>query len=262
VTISGTTRLYAILGDPIAKVRTPEHFNSVFAERGIDAVMLPVEVATGDFASTVAGMKKVRNLDGIVLTMPHKAAMCAFVDELLPTGRAVGAINVARREKDGRWTGDMFDGRGYTGALARYGITARGKRVHMIGAGGVARAMAFALADEDIDAVSFFDVDSARASALAQHLIKHSGLETSVGGDPAKADIVVNATPLGMKENDPLPCDVARLAPGTVVSDVTTKPEITPFLAAARARGLAVTSGRDMFEAQVRLIGAFLGFDG
>jgi shikimate dehydrogenase len=132
----------------------------------------------------------------------------------------------------------------------------------MIGAGGVARAMAFALAEEGVGAISLFDIDSARASALAQDLKKDAGVETSTGGDPAKADIVVNATPLGMKENDPLPCDVARLALGTVVSDVTTKPEITPFLAAARARGLAVTSGRDMFEAQVRLIGAFLGFDG
>ena len=262
MTISGTTRLYAILGDPIAKVRTPEHFNSVFAERGIDAVMLPVEVNAIDLPGVVAGLKKVRNLDGIILTMPHKAAMCALVDELMPTGRAVGAINVARREPDGRWSGDMFDGRGYTGALARRGIAPRGKRVHMIGAGGVARAMAFALADEGVGAFSLFDLDSARARALAEDLRRHFQVDAEVGGEPAKADVVVNATPLGMKENDPLPCDVAGLASGTVVSDVTTKPEITPFLAAARARGFTVTSGRDMFEAQVRLIGAFLGFDG
>ena len=252
--ISGTTRLYAILGDPIAKVRTPEHFNALFAARGIDAVMLPVEVAQQHLPDAFRSLKHVRNLGGLILTMPHKAAMSALVDELEPMGKRVGAVNAVRREADGRWRGDMFDGRGYTGALARLGIDPRGKRVQLIGAGGVARAIGVALQDAGVSAFTITDLDATRARGLA------SLLEGTVCSEPHSADIVVNCTPLGMREGDPLPCDVAALKKGAVVSDVTTKPEITPFLAAARERGHPVTTGRDMFEAQAEALARFFGW--
>ena len=252
--ISGTTRLFAILGDPIAKVRTPEHFNAVFAARGIDAVMLPVEVSSAALAALFASLKEVRNLDGLILTMPHKAAMAGLVENVESMGKRVGAVNAVRREADGRWRGDMFDGRGYTGALARLGVDPRGKRVQLVGAGGVARAIGVALADAGVSDFTITDLDRPRAENLAQLL----GGEVS--DKASSADIVVNCTPVGMREGDPLPCDVSTLKKGAVVSDVTTKPEITPFLAAARSRGHPVTTGRDMFEAQAEALARFFGW--
>jgi shikimate dehydrogenase len=201
-----------------------------------------------------ASLRKIRNLDGLILTMPHKVAMAGLVDELLPNGRNVGAINAARRGNDGRWSGDMFDGRGYTGALERKGVDPRGKRVHMVGAGGVARAIGFALLEKGVGALSVTDLDGARAAALAKQL------GGTVAEEPAGADIVINCTPLGMKAGDPVPCDVSRLGRETLVSDVTTKPEITPFLAAAQARGLKVTTGKDMFDAQTDALARFFGW--
>jgi shikimate dehydrogenase len=258
MTITGTTRLYAILGDPLAKARTPEGMNALFAAQGIDAVMVPAEV-------DAAGFKRLRNCDGLVLTMPHKQTMCAHVDELRENGRRVGAINAARRLVDGRWVGDMFDGLGYIGALRRAGVDPAGKRVHMIGAGGVARAMAMALAEAGVAALTLRDLAPGRAADLARAVTAaFPQLEAAlVEDDRQRCDILLNATPIGMREGDPLPCDPAAVASASVVSDVITKPEITPFLAAARARGCTVTSGKDMFEAQIRLVTAFvLGRDG
>jgi shikimate dehydrogenase len=258
--ITGTTRLYAILGDPLSKARTPEGMNALFAEHGIDAVMVPAEVDAAGFADAVAGFKRLHNCDGLVLTMPHKQAMCAHVDELRENGGRVGAINAARRMPDGRWVGDMFDGLGYVGALRRHGVDPAGKRVHMIGAGGVARAMAMALAQAGIAALTLRDLAADRAADLARAVsTAFPKVEAkAVQGDAQRCDILLNATPLGMREGDPLPCDPAAVPSADIVSDVITKPEITPFLAAAQARGCKITSGKDMFEAQIRLVTAFL----
>jgi shikimate dehydrogenase len=171
------------------------------------------------------------------------------VDELRENGRRVGAINAARRMPDGRWVGDMFDGLGYVGALRGHGVDPVGKRVHMIGAGGVARAMAMALAQAGIAALTLRDVAAERAVDLARAVsTAFPGVEVAaVQDDAQRCDILLNATPIGMRDDDPLPCDPAAVPRARVVSDVITKPEITPFLAAARARGCTITSGKDMF---------------
>ncbi len=261
--ISGATRLYAILGDPIAKVRSPEAFNRAFERHGIDAVMVPVECAPADLAATVAGLKCARNLDGLIFTMPHKAAGLALVDEASETARRVGAINAARRVAGGRWQGDMFDGQGFVRGLGRKGQDARGRRAALLGAGGAGRAIAFGLAGAGVAALSVHDLEPAKAVALAADLARaHSELAARAGPPrPGEFDLLVNATPTGMKPDDPLPWPVDGLAAGAIVGDVTTKPEITPFLAVARERGCAVVSGRDMVEGQLGLLFRFFGFD-
>ena len=262
MTITGITRLYAILGDPLAKARTPERFNAMFAERNIDAVMVPAEVGVEGFAAVVAGFKRLHNCDGLILTMPHKQAMCACVDELLDNGRLVGAINAARRLRDGRWEGDMFDGRGYVAALRNRGIGPKGKRVHLIGAGGVARAMAMALAQGGIASLTLRDIDAGRAKNLAAAVgaaFPNVRAEV-VTADQYDCDILANATPLGMREGDPLPCDPSQIAAATIVTDVIPKPDITPLLATVQARGCTVVTGREMVEGQVELIAEFFGF--
>jgi len=261
MTITGTTRLYAILGDPLHKARTPERFNALFAERGIDAVMVPAEVDAAGFDAAVAGFKRLRNCDGLILTMPHKQSMLKHLDVVHENAKQVGAVNATRRLADGRWAGDMFDGRGYVGALRQHGIGLEGKRVHLIGAGAVARAMAFALAQAGTAAITLRDVERARAEDLAAALsAAFPRLRAqAVDEDRFECDLLANATPLGLREDDPLPCDVKRIGRAMVVTDVIPKPEITPLLAAAQEHGCQISTGRDMVEAQAELIAEFWG---
>ena len=263
MTITGHTRLYVILGDPIAKVRSPEAFNGAFERHGIDAVLVPVECAPGDLAATVASLKRVRNLDGLIFTMPHKAGALTLVDRASETGRLVGAINAARRDAGGDWRGDMFDGQGFVRGLRRQGQEPSGRRAALLGAGGAGRAIAFALAEAGVAAISVHDLEPAKAVVLAADLSRaYPALGPRAGPPrPGEFDLLVNATPTGMKADDPLPWPVAGLAAGTIVGDVTTKPEITPFLAAARERGCAAVSGRDMVEGQLGALFRFFGFE-
>lgn len=260
--ITGKTRLLAIVGDPIDKVRSPEGFGRLFEVNGHDAIMIPVHVATADLAAVVAGLKRMRNLDGIVATMPHKAACLAFADEVLETGRLVGAVNALRPRPDGRWEADMFDGRGFVAGLRAGGHDAVGKRVALVGAGGAGSAIAVSLCQAGVASVSVQELDRGKAERLVAVLrAAFPRIEARVGvPDLSTADILVNATPIGMQPGDPLPWDLAGLRAGAVVGDVTTKPEITPFIEAARARSAATVTGRDMYEGQVRELAEFFGY--
>jgi shikimate dehydrogenase len=261
--ISGSTRILVILGDPIDKVRSPETFTRRFEANGIDAVLIPVHVRAADLAVAVEGLKCWHNLAGIVVTMPHKEAMLAQADEVFETARLVGAVNALRPVGDGRWQADMFDGKGFVGGLDAQGQSARGRRVALLGAGGAGAAIAAALAQEGAASMAVHDLDAAKAERLASALRgAYPKLEARVATpDLARDDLLVNATPLGMQPGDPLPWDLARLRPGTVIGDVTTKPDTPPFVAEAERRGAVVVRGRDMHEGQVRALGAFFGFD-
>jgi len=260
--VSGATRLYVLLGDPLDKARSPEYYNARFAARGIDAVLVPMAVAPADFDALIPALKAVRNLDGLIITMPHKQTVLAHLDRLGDAARRVGAANVARREADGQWFGDMYDGPGFVGGLRGRGIACEGRRVYLLGCGGVARAMAIALAEAGVARLRLYDPDFARAEALAATLrAQFPGLACALGpADPAQFDLAINATPLGMQPGDALPFDPSQLTPRTAVADVTTKPEITPLLAAARARGCPIATGRDMFEAQTLLAERLFGW--
>ena len=256
MTITGATRVYALLGDPLHKARSPEHFNAVIARAGADAVLVPLE--TQQFDDLVRALKGTRNLEGFILTMPFKQAMLKYLDELGPAATKVGVVNVARRQRDGRWSGEIFDGVGYADALRAKGVVIEGSTACMLGCGAVARAMAVALADAGLAKMRVKDVDPAQESAFVGLLRKHFPKLACDSGafDPKQFDIAINATPLGMAEGDPLPFEPLA----KVVSDVTTKPEITPLLAAARERGCTITTGADMFNAQAARIAGFFGW--
>lgn len=260
--ITGKTRLLAIVGDPIEKARSPEGFCRLLELNAHDAIMIPVHVTSADLPHVLAGLKAMRNLDGIVATMPHKVAMAAFADEVLETGRLVGAVNALRRRADGRWEADMFDGRGFVAGLRAHGHHPAGRRAALLGAGGAGSAIAVSLCQAGIASISVHELDRARAARLVDTLQgAFPGVGARVGApDLGTADLLVNATPIGMQPGDPLPWDLAALRPGTIVGDVTTKPEVTPFVAAARAKGAPTVTGRDMYEGQVRELGAFFGY--
>lgn len=255
MSIGGATRVFGILGDPIAVVRSPAWWNELFARRGRDAVFVPLQVSAADLPRAWAGLTAVGNLDGLVLTMPHKQAVLPLLDVLGPSARLVGAANTARRRPDGRWEGDMFDGEGFVAGLRGRGIAPEGRRVRQVGCGGAGRAIAFALARSGVVSLVLEDSVPGRAAALAAE-VAAAFPDVATAGE---ADLLVNATPLGLQPGDGMVFDPAVLRPGMAVADVIPNPEVTPLVAAARAAGCATATGRDMFEGQARLAAAYFG---
>ena len=259
--ISGTTQLIAHLGYPTESFKAPMIYNPWFEKRGIDAVVVPMGVKPGDYAGTLAALARVTNLKGALVTMPHKVTTLSLADEITPTARIAGACNALLLRPDGTWLGDQFDGAGFVRGLLRKGRTLRGARVIVSGAGGVGSAIAASLAAEGVAQLSLYDTCAASAEGLAERLRAHyPQLVVQTGSnDPAGFDVVVNATPLGMKEGDPLPFDVTRIDPAAMVGEVVMKTEYTPLLQAALAKGCGVQVGTDMlFE----MIPAYLEFFG
>ena len=259
--ISGKTQLIAHLGYPTESFKAPMIYNPWFEKRGIDAVVVPMGVKPGDYAGTLAALARVTNLKGALVTMPHKVTTLSLADEITPTARIAGACNALLLRPDGTWLGDQFDGAGFVRGLLRKGRTLRGARVIVSGAGGVGSAIAASLAAEGVAHISLYDTCAASAEGLAERLRAHYPqlvVQTS-SNDPAGFDVVVNATPLGMKEGDPLPFDVTRIDPAAMVGEVVMKTEYTPLLQAALAKGCGVQVGTDMlFE----MIPAYLEFFG
>ena len=260
--IKGTTRLYVLVGDPLTTAKSPELLNRLFIEQRADAVCVPFRIKADDLSAFVTGARAMRNLSGVLVTMPHKQRMLAFVDELHPTASQVGALNVIRCHDDGRWVGAIFDGLGCVLGMQWEGNHPANKSVLLIGAGGAGRAIAFAVASAGARTLAIFDVDERRAGDLAKSVAATTGCSTHVGAlDPHGCEIVINATPLGMRPDDPMPVDPNRLERGSIVVDIVNSPEPTPLCRAARARGCRTQSGRPMHEGQAVHALRFLGFD-
>jgi shikimate dehydrogenase len=261
--IDGTTRVYAVVGDPVSAVRSPEWFNSLFEKNGVNAVLIPLQVGREDLATAFAGLKTMRNLDGLVVTMPHKAPMCELLDELGPAARTVEAVNAARREPDGRWVGEMFDGRGCVRGLRDQGHEVERRSVFLLGTGAAGSAVAFALAEAGVRQLVIDDVDASRCARVAQRVQKaFRAVDVQTGKfSGGEYDVVINATPLGMKSEDPLPFDPVGLPASTLVVDVITKPIITPMLERARESGHRVHGGNHMHAGQAVEAARFFGLD-
>lgn len=258
--VTGRTRVYAIVADPVRHVRTPQVLNARFAARGHDAILVPLHVAAADLATAFAAFRVMRNLGGVVVTVPHKGSAAALCDALGPSAAAVAAVNVVRREDDGRLTGENFDGEGFVEGLRREGLEPRGMTVLLSGAGGAASAIAFGLARAGAARLTIANRTQEKARALAARLrSSFPALDVRAGeADPTGHQLVVNATSLGMHPADPLPLDAEALTPGMVAAEVVMAPERTAFLREATRRGCRVHLGRYMLEAQSCLLATFL----
>ncbi len=258
--ITGQTRLYAIMGEPIAQVRAPMVFNRLFAEAGLDACMTAFQVGPDHLATALEGFYRLANLDGLIVTVPHKIAIVPLLAELAPMAARSGAVNVIKRRPQGGWIGEMVDGLGFAEGVRTAGHEVGGRRVLLVGAGGAGAAIAFALVEHGCGEISVFDVDPARAGALVERL--HAAgrpARVAASSDPAGFPIAINATPLGMGAYDPLPFDVSRVDPGAVVAEVIMKPRETRLLALARARGNPVVLGERMLDCQAPFVLDFFG---
>lgn len=246
--ITGQTRVFMVLGDPVAQVQAPQIFNRVFQRHGVDAVLVPVQVGAAqllDFAQTVLA---AGNVDGLWLTIPHKTTLLPLLQQVDAAARLAQSVNAVRRHADGRLQGGLFDGSGLLGALRHFGIPLTGQRVLLLGTGGAGAAIAAALLGEALATLALHDLGQ-RATQLAQRLADPRVVVP--GPDPAGYDLVINATPLGLRAGDPLPFDVARLSPGARVVDILMKPQPTPLLQACAARGISAHPGFEMLVQQV-----------
>jgi shikimate dehydrogenase len=260
--ISGKTTLIAHLGYPTEAFKAPMIYNPWFESKGIDAVVVPMGVKPEDYATSLQSIFKFTNIRGALVTMPHKVVTVGLVDEVTPTGQIAGACNAILLRPDGSLLGDQFDGAGFVRGIQRKGLKLQGARVLVSGNGGVGCAIAASLAAAGVAHMALYDNHDASAQALAERLRKHyPALDIATGSnDPAGFDLIVNATPLGMKDNDPLPFDVARISPRTFVGEVVMKQTITPLLAAAQAKGCRVQIGTDMLYEMIPAYLEFFGF--
>ena len=260
--ISGKTTLIAHLGYPTEAFKAPMIYNPWFDSKGIDAVVVPMGVKPEDYPVTLKQIFKLTNLRGALVTMPHKVTTVGLMDEVTPTAQVAGACNAILRRPDGTLLGDQFDGAGFVRGVMRKGVRLGGARVLVSGTGGVGCAIAASLAAAGVAEMSLYDNYDASSQALAGRLREHyPQLVVKTGSnDPAGFDLIVNATPLGMKDGDPLPFDIARIAPSTFVGEVVMKQTITPLLAAVQAKGCPIQVGTDMLFEQIPAYLEFFGF--
>ncbi len=257
--ISGATRLFGIIGDPISQVRSPEMMTAELQARGVNAILVPVHVPSAKFDDCLSGLKSVANFDGFILTIPFKSRAIGHVDTQGPEARAGGGINAMVRCADGTWKGEMFDGLGCLAALQGAGHSPQGRSVLLVGAGGAGSAIGLAVARRQPSHMCLSEVHPEKAEALAARIAAVApGLAVEIGPpDPTGFDLVINASPMGLANRPQSPL-IAPVAAGAVVFDAVANPAETRMMSEARACGASVVGGSEMIRGQVDLIVDFL----
>jgi shikimate dehydrogenase len=259
--IRGTTRLLAHFGDPIAPIQSPMIYNPYFERAAIDVAVVPMGVSREDYPATLRAVLRLTNALGALVTMPHKRVTVGLLDACSPRVRVAGSCNAILRRPDGTLFGDLFDGLGFVAALVRNGFAVSGSRCLVIGAGGAGSAIAMALAAAGAGELVIHDIAAEPTAVLTARLREHHPqVDASAGpNDPAGFDLVVNASSQGMTAGDAIPVEIARLEASSFVAEVVMKPDVTPLLAAARARGCRTQPGIDMLFEQIPFYLEFFG---
>ena len=256
VRITGATRLYAILGDPIVQVRSPEVYTERFAAIHMNAVLVPALVPAKRFDEVIPALMALGNLDGLLVTVPFKARMLPFASRLGRAAKCIGAVNALRREADGSWTGDMFDGEGFVRGIERKGERIHGRRVLMFGAGGAGSAIACALAGAGVKSIGIVDPDAGRVEALAKAM-RNAFPDCDLAAASSKSadvDMIVNASPVGMRPGDGMPGDIGPLSAATLVGDVVISESPTAIIQHGLRHGCHCVNGHDMHSGQIQAI--------
>jgi shikimate dehydrogenase len=257
--LNGASRLFPIIGDPIRYVESPARLTSTFAGRGRNGICVPMQVPGSDLDVVMAGLTATTNVDGILVTMPHKHAAFAYCATSSGRAALLGAVSVIRRNADGTWHGDMLDGLAFVQAQQDHGARIGGARALLAGAGGAGGAIAIALLEAGVGELIIHDTDLSRVAAVLDMAAGLGPGRVSAGpADPAGCDLVFNATPLGMADGDALPVPAALLASSMFVGDVIAGHGTTPFIAAARAAGCGTATGDHMVEAVQDLMADFM----
>jgi shikimate dehydrogenase len=267
--ISGTTRIFPVIGWPVEQVKAPALFNAYFKAHGIDARVVPFKIPPGQYAAAVRTLMAIDNVGGIFVSIPHKPASIEAVDR--PSARAMlaGAANaIYKSSEDGALVGDLIDGEGFVRALdrtcAERPFDWRNARALVVGSGGVGCAVAASLAARGIRALAICDTRTEQALALRERLQDaFPDADVFIGAPHAHGyDLVVNATPLGMHPDDAVPIELSGISPSAIVADCGMKTEMTRLLQEARERGCRIQKGKEMLIEQAPLYLELFGWPG
>ena len=249
--ISGRTKIYGIFGYPIEHTFSPGMHNAAFKKLGMDACYIPFAVHPDTLATAVRSILPLQ-LQGLNVTIPHKESVIPLMDELSEEARHIGAMNTIE-VKEGRLIGHSTDGRGFLRSLREdAGFSPEGKKFLIVGAGGAGRAIGFSLALAGAGRISFRDVEHDRAAVLVRDIREKTGAqvhnltEVSVEEHAADADCLINATPLGLQNSDPLPLQKDYISKKHLVCDLVYNPPETKLLKAAKSRGAGSVHGLGM----------------
>lgn len=255
------TQVIPILGDPVAQVATPALWNEAFRATGRDAVCVPIHLPAAGLEPFLQWVRLAPNVPGFLTTVPHKASLATACDTLSETAGLLGVVNTVRLSRDGAMTGDMFDGHGMLDAIEQAGVGLAGRGVAICGAGAAGGAIAIEAAKRGAQQIAIVDTDAARASDLAAKLAAMGDLQVSTDL-PARAEILVNASPAGSPGAAPPPFGEALIAGAICVADALTDPEETRLLHHARRAGITAVTGQQMAACQASRMRAFLGLAG
>ena len=243
--ISGKTKTLGLIGYPVTHTLSPAMHNAAFKVLGLDYVYLAFEVNPMDLEGAFSGIRSL-NFAGVNVTIPHKEAVLSLLDEVDREASVIGAVNTVVN-RDGRLCGYNTDGRGFIESLKEEGILPEQKKVFILGAGGASRAIAFSFAFHKASTVAIFDVDQNKAQELLQDVSKVEPLCHVVMGNPENIgdyDIIINATPLGLKDSDPFPLRPELIKSNIVVYDVIYRH--TRLLEEAKNKGAKTVNGSGM----------------
>lgn len=256
--IDGETEVFPIIGHPIGQVKSPTALSAIMAERGFNGMVVPAHILPEDLDAWLEQAIKMRNCNGIVVTVPHKVPCLKFCSQLTARAKASGAVNIMIRDGD-TWIGDATDGHGYMDGIAARGFDVAGKSALLVGSGGAGSAIAYEILARGASDLAIHDIDAPKRDRLIAGLNAAFPDRARVGStDPRGFDLVANATPLGMRESDPLPVMVEHLVASQFVADVVTRPAIPALIAAAQQLGCKTMAGSGMFDAQAVLLAELL----
>ncbi len=262
--VNGATRLYGTIGDPIRQLRMTGIMPQVFAAVGINAVWLPFEGGPPVLPLMLDALRgRMRNLGGFTVTIPHKTAILPLLDRVSRRAQVSGSVNMVKRDADGAVIGDIADGLGFLKGLEAAGHRVRGASVWLVGLGGIGGAIAAALCEAGVGRLLVSELDEARADAALARLSKFypDVPVASVDTPPKGIHYAINATPLGLKRDDPLPLDPMMLTPDVLVAEVIMSPVETPLLQRARTHGRRIHHGRHTLDHQVPIYLDWFGID-
>lgn len=241
--ITGRTKITGLYGYPVEHTLSPLMHNAAFEYLGIDYCYLPFSVHPDSLKNAVDAIRAL-NLAGVNVTIPHKEAVIPCLDNVNEEALFIGAVNTIVNQ-DGKLTGYNTDGRGFMRSLSENNISADNKKVLIVGAGGASRAISYYLS-EKADTLYLFDTDKIKLEKLASDL---SGVRDNITilhhtADLSAFDVLINATPLGLKATDPLPLDVSALAAHQTVCDLIYK--TTHLQSLALQKGCKTINGLGM----------------
>lgn len=260
---TGKADVFVMLAHPVGHAKSPGIFNEIFEEKGLDSLMVPMSCKPEDFDVFWAGLTAAENVRGVIISVPYKVAVYHKCSGAHDRATRVESANSVRRQADGSWYADNFDGVGFIVALKANGHTVAGRKVLQVGAGGAGASLAYCLAEAGAAEIRLNDIDKGRAENLAALVEKaFPACRVAVGdADPTGMDMAVNATPIGMHADDPLPLDVSKLTPDMTVVDIIMEPAETALLRKAKEIGCRIQPGRPMMDFQVRGMAEFFDID-